>query len=686
MKRLFVFGTIKVAQILCAIYILVLTFSSSPLGLKDPKSKEIVDIQSSQNTANGFILFNGDYRPIVAEGNYQKLCLAVSRISAFSMYPVMILVFLTKCKAALTFLSKTPFSMYMTDDTHALHIYAGCFIFWGAFIHAIFHVLRWADQGHIALLWEHQTGFTGVVILVVTPLIVVPMICWKEKIRYEIRKGLHYLFYVFAICMCFHGGYIGYVLGFCISLYSLDMMYITLFMTEKIETTTFQVLSSGVLMSMNVSKSFQKRGGQGGFAYVCLPWVDRNQWHAFSLFEHPSNPSKRQVFMLKTGDWTRAVHEALQRNTVRPVWVQGPFVSPYSQAEAYDNQILVASGIGITPALSVIRAHRDSRRSNLIWAVRDPSMLQFFLEHLYLDHDGWNLIFYTGKETLNPALISLNTNVRVINGRPDLRIIIPNIIYGIESLLGLPESYTPREISRVREMVTEKMYDLERCGVMNNFEKLVELTSFASRHGFILTELMRDMEEAKQGAQVQRIPTCFQGMQVPAHDLEGFPGANNLSLVIDFGGDMVHQEETDSTKRVDQWHSNANVSKNNAFEHESDCSSTPSISSLTQEYLGSESSSSSNRTAMSGGDLSELLKAFAKNTEVDSTTYNAPLCSVDPWDDNDQAKDYVKNLDRGSVLSTWGILYCGGNKHIGNDLKRISNQYGISLNQETFTW
>lgn len=147
-------------------------------------------------------------------------------------------------------------------------------------------------------------------------------------------------------------------------------------------------------MTMAVSSRFQNHGAHGGFAYVCLPWVERTQWHAFSLFEHPTEPELRQV-MLKAGDWTEQVHDALQRDTCRPVWIQGPFVSPYNNARFYDNQILVASGIGITPALSVIRAHKSSRNISLIWATRDANMLELFLEHLYLDHKGWNLIFYT---------------------------------------------------------------------------------------------------------------------------------------------------------------------------------------------------------------------------------------------------------------------------------------------------
>jgi len=278
--------------------------------------------------------------------------------------------------------------------------------------------------------------------VIATPLITFTMMYYKEKLRYEIRKGLHYLFYVFAIAMCFHvppnalpnGGFIAPVLGSCIVLYTLDAMYVYIFMTEKIETTAFHVLSTGVRISMPVSDRFQKQAGRAGFAYINLPWINDKQWHPFSLFEDPSDPSIQQMFLMKNGDWTSAVHMALSRDTTRPCWIKGPFPSPYSHASLYDNQILVASGIGITPALAAINAFKSSRRINLIWAVRDPEMLEFFLDHMYLDHDGWNLIFYTGKTPLSSAIEERsNANVRVVKGRPQLSSLIPNIIFGNES-------------------------------------------------------------------------------------------------------------------------------------------------------------------------------------------------------------------------------------------------------------
>ena len=230
----------------------------------------------------------------------------------------------------------------------------------------------------------------------IQPLITFPMMYWKRQIPYEIRKALHYLFYAFAVVMCFHvpvsaipnGGFLAPILAGCICIYTLDAAYVYFKMTEKIETTSFHVLSSGVRISMPVSERFQNSGIKGGFAYVCIPWIDDKQWHPFSLFEDPDDPSVQQMFLMKTGDWTTDVHNSLSRDTTRPCWIQGPFPSPYSYAASYDNQILVASGIGITPALAAIVSFKNKRRVNLIWAVRDPEMLEFFLEQMYLDHDG----------------------------------------------------------------------------------------------------------------------------------------------------------------------------------------------------------------------------------------------------------------------------------------------------------
>eukprot|EP00980_Cylindrotheca_fusiformis_P031799 scaffold26987_cov108-Cylindrotheca_fusiformis.AAC.1 len=266
---------------------------------------------------------------------------------------------------------------------------------------------------------------------------------------------------------------------------------------------------------MAVSDRFQK-WGNGGYCYVCLPWVDPYQWHAFSLFENPLNPSERQVFMQKTGDWTTAVHDTLGRDTSRPVWVQGPFASPYGNAANYDNQIMVAGGIGITPALSVIREMKDTRRCNLIWAVRDRHMVEFFIKHAEFDDNGWNLIFYTGKEPLlgieDVVVTALGATVYIIRKRPNLHDILPGIIYGIESGTCLPEAMVPDHKVVAFELMQEKLrelYNQDDPRPLDSHEKLAAIEHYVDELGCFFGDLIsqipgadkltNDAENSKEG-------------------------------------------------------------------------------------------------------------------------------------------------------------------------------------------
>ena len=331
---------LKAAQIVCAGYIILMTFRYYPNGLIDPSAPlgqwRIVDVWNPENTAAGVIQLDGDplgpKRAVVAKDRLSLICLAISRISAFTMYPCIFLVFLTKCKATINFFMTTPMSFYMVHDQHELHSFCGKFLAIDIWVHTFFHCLRWGLQGNIDLLWTNIAGITGLIALLACALVCLPMMVQRlmKTIPYEVRKLMHIVFfYVFAVAICFHnktsawpnGGYNQVVLGFCIVYYTLDAAYVTFVMTEMIETTIFNVLPSGVQMTLCVSENFHRSYTQGGYGYVCLPWVSKHQWHAFSLFEHPSNPNLRQIFMMNVGDWTKEVHQQLQRNTVRPVWV-----------------------------------------------------------------------------------------------------------------------------------------------------------------------------------------------------------------------------------------------------------------------------------------------------------------------------------------------------------------------------
>ena len=106
------------------------------------------------------------------------------------------------------------------------------------------------------------------------------------------------------------------------------------------------------------------------------------------------------------------------------------------------NAIAIASGIGITPTLSLMLSYVGKKRVNVIWACRDPGLVEYFLHNVDLraiTMHSFALIFYTGKSRELDLPRKLPPNFFVFRTRPDLEKTISGIVSVIESGEGLPE-------------------------------------------------------------------------------------------------------------------------------------------------------------------------------------------------------------------------------------------------------
>ena len=211
------FLILKITQLTCSIYILILTL----------------------------VNLNGFKRAGVVENQWQTFCLIMSKVSAFAMYPLLVVVFASKCRATLNFVTKTPLSLFIPElctDSHTCHSYAGHFIAYSSCVHTIFHILRWIDQGKMLLLVNSTTGLTGLLSIMVLPFIAVLMMHTRIKayFNYEIRKTFHYLYYIFALSLCFHvpisrfpnGGFLAPIIGTVLIWYTMDVIYVILFVSS----------------------------------------------------------------------------------------------------------------------------------------------------------------------------------------------------------------------------------------------------------------------------------------------------------------------------------------------------------------------------------------------------------------------------------------------------------------------
>ena len=61
--------------------------------------------------------------------------------------------------------------------------------------------------------------------------------------------------------------------------------------------------------------------------------------------------------------------------------------------------------------------------------------------------------------------------------------------------------------------------------------------------------------------------------------------------------------------------------------------------------------------------------------------------SFQPWNESpEKVRKLVKKLSNKTVLSTWGLLYCGNSPAIESALQEISAEYKLSFQKESLVW
>jgi hypothetical protein len=126
---------------------------------------------------------------------------------------------------------------------HELHFWAGWMIGIIIMWHGLWHLIRWGVQSNIAFVVDTQTGWTGLVALILTPIVVWPMrlAYLKKKIPYEVRKMAHYLSWAWMLLLAAHAPArnVKYIVGTPLAIYWLDWVYGWIRTTYLIESAKF---------------------------------------------------------------------------------------------------------------------------------------------------------------------------------------------------------------------------------------------------------------------------------------------------------------------------------------------------------------------------------------------------------------------------------------------------------------
>jgi len=513
------------------------------------------------------------------------------------------------------------------DDAHGLHAFAGMVVSFEVMRHSFWHLLRWGLNGDIGLLWRDQTGVTGLLSLLCTPLIAWPTLFprLKKAMFFEWRKALHYLSIVWGICICFHApaSHIFFLIGIPVVVYLLDYLYGFARRIHSVPTLQMTRLGSNIEIVFENPPGFSSVGS--GYVYLCLPWISRFQWHALSIMAQASKENHSAVCIAVVGDWTKKLHQVLAKPSVRPGWIYGPFPSPYSTAGNYDNLIAVASGIGITPALCILANLKDTRKVSVIWISRDPSLLEYYLNTVEFDSGAWTWIFYTGRSQLqvSKAMLRRNPRVRLCNGRPNLEVVIAGIVNNTESKMPMPSELVAKSQTFHHEI--QSCCESDVNAVHNTFERalstysLKELFDLACVDADVAAEPVVDARQMNRAAFSMFLRQTFHVSESKMSD--GAIDELFASMDIDGNGWVDYDEFAVTVRGL-------------------------------------------------GLDVTKAGKPQLKHS----------MTMVDIREESSAS------IETEQALSSWQLLYCGGSEHVVKALKKIGKQYKIDFKVESFNW
>ncbi|PON78697.1 Cytochrome b245, heavy chain [Trema orientale] len=266
-------------------------------------------------------------------------------------------------------------------------------------LHGLLYVIAWVIDGHLLeqLLDWKDTGtanLPGAISLLAGLLIWVTSFSPVIKLNFELFFYSHQLYVVFVIFLALHVG----DFYFCMSaggifLFMLDRFLRFCQSRKIVKIIRVKFFPCGT-MEFVLSKPANLRYNALSFVFLHVRELSWLQWHPFSVSSSPLNGKYHVSVLIKVlGEWTAKlrgdilnVSEAmleeelpLKPNNKITASVEGPYGHELPYHVMYENLVLVAGGIGISPFIAILSdiLHRVRegmpclpRNVFIIWAVK----------------------------------------------------------------------------------------------------------------------------------------------------------------------------------------------------------------------------------------------------------------------------------------------------------------------------
>ena len=238
---------------------------------------------------------------LCSEGWAQFWLLVAARLSAFAMYPSLLLVFFSKCHATLRFLSRSFVAELLSfAHLHSMHTVQGATLAGLALLHTLVHLVRWGLRGELATHcggWAGMSGLFGTALMLSTTCsMLLPRLrqCggrWAclaalGSAPFELRFRVHYLFVPLALVLCYHAPRLMALALVAACAWMSDYAYQVVGCTFRLDVVEFTRLADGgVQVLWKNPPGFRPNSGE--YVKVQIPWLPGrwgSQWHPFSLY------------------------------------------------------------------------------------------------------------------------------------------------------------------------------------------------------------------------------------------------------------------------------------------------------------------------------------------------------------------------------------------------------------------
>ncbi|KAG9457021.1 hypothetical protein H6P81_001529 [Aristolochia fimbriata] len=318
-------------------------------------------------------------------------------------------------------------------------------------VHGLCYAISWALQGHLVremLEWRDigVANFAGVISLFAGLLMWVTSLKPVRKHYFELFFYTHQLYVVFVVFLALHvGDFIFSIAAGPIFLFLLDR-----FLRFCQSRATVDVISAKCLPCGTVELVFSKPPNMKynalSFIFLQVRELSWLQWHPFSVSSSPLDGKRHVSVLIKVlGEWTKKLRDSITNFSEQPqkglefgphthitASVEGPYGHESAYHLMYENLILVAGGIGISPFLAILRdiLHRINEKRPylpkkvlIIWAVKKSEELSLLsvvdVESIcpsYSDKMNLNIQTYVTQESEPPLEDGISIPSKIMGG------------------------------------------------------------------------------------------------------------------------------------------------------------------------------------------------------------------------------------------------------------------------------